>query len=183
MSLMVVDHPDGTEVFVDERFAVPPPKLAVVTTGPVQPMASVHDDQGHDVSELASARDNRFIDFAGRGEYQGITRRHFVELELPESAPRSGPLWLIAQGWVHPTDSSINVAISQGAHAAPEGLSLEVADATRPLRARPDGPRLPVRQRQNGAHRPFEDRCRTPPASRHQSRDLLGSPGLGHRPS
>jgi Tfp pilus assembly protein PilF len=129
MSLMVVDHPDGTEVFVDERFAVPPPKLAVVTTGPVQPMASVHDDQGHDVSELASARDNRFIDFAGRGEYQGITRRHFVELELPESAPRSGPLWLIAQGWVHPTDSSINVAISQGAHAAPEGLSLEVADA------------------------------------------------------
>jgi Tfp pilus assembly protein PilF len=137
MSLMVVDHPEGTEVFVDERFAVPPPKLAVVTTGPVQPMASVHDDQGHDVSELASARDNRFVDFAGRGEYQGITRRHFVELELPESAPRSGPLWLIAQGWVHPTDSSINVAISQGAHAAPEGLSLEVADAHgrfRPLR-------------------------------------------------
>ncbi len=129
MSLMVVDHPEGTEVFVDERFAVPPPKLAVVTTEPVQPMASVHDDQGHDVSELASARDNRFVDVAGRGEYQGITRRHFVELELPESAPRSGPLWLVAQGWVHPTDSSINVAISQGAHAAPEGLSLEVADA------------------------------------------------------
>jgi hypothetical protein len=128
MSLMVVDHPEGTEVFVDERFAVPPPQLAVVTT--VQPMASARDDQGHDVSELASARDNRFIDFAGRGEYQGITRRHFVELELPESAPRSGPLWLVAQGWVHPTDSSINVAISQGAHAAPEGLSLEAADAT-----------------------------------------------------
>ena len=129
MSLMVVDHPEGTEVFVDERFAVPPPKLAVVTTGPVQPMASVRDDQGHDVSELASSRDNRFLDFGGRGEYQGITRRHFVEIELPESAPESGPLWLIAQGWVHPTDSSINVAISQSAHAAPEGLSLEVADA------------------------------------------------------
>src|SRR6185436_19102618 len=45
MSLMVVDHPEGTEVFVDERFAVPPPKLAVVATGLVQPMASVHDDQ------------------------------------------------------------------------------------------------------------------------------------------
>jgi len=135
MSLMVVDHPEGTEVFVDERFAVPPPTLEVVATGPVQPMASVRDDQGHDVSELASARDSRFIDFAGRGEYQGITRRHFVELELPESTPRSGPLWLIAQGWVHPTDSSINVAISQGAHAAPEGLSLEVADARGRFRA------------------------------------------------
>jgi hypothetical protein len=39
-------------------------------------------------------------------------------------------LWLIAQGWVHPTDSSINVAVSHGAHPAPEGLSLQVADAS-----------------------------------------------------
>ncbi len=29
LSLLVVDHPAGTEVFVDERFAVPPPKLQV----------------------------------------------------------------------------------------------------------------------------------------------------------
>ena len=28
VSLLVVDHPAGTEVFVDERFAVPPPTLA-----------------------------------------------------------------------------------------------------------------------------------------------------------
>jgi hypothetical protein len=38
-------------------------------------------------------------------------------------------LWLVAKGWIHPTDSSINVAISQGTQAAPEGLSLHVADA------------------------------------------------------
>ncbi len=58
-----------------------------------------------------------------------MTRDHFVELELPEQAPRKGPLWLVAQGWVHPTDSSVNVAISQGAHAGPRGLSLQIADA------------------------------------------------------
>jgi hypothetical protein len=40
-----------------------------------------------------------------------------VEFELPEEAPRRGPLWLVAQGWVHPTDSSVNVAIGQGAAA------------------------------------------------------------------
>ena len=45
------------------------------------------------------------------------------------TAPRAGPLWLVAHGWIHPTDSSINVAIAQGTHAAPEGLSLHVADA------------------------------------------------------
>ena len=50
-------------------------------------------------------------------------------MELPDAAPRGGPLWLVARGWIHPTDSSINVAIGQGTHAAPEGLSLHVADA------------------------------------------------------
>ena len=129
VSLLVVDHPDDTEIFVDERFAVPAPKLQVVPTGPVQRFASVRDDNGGDVSDLAAARDSRYVDFAGRGPYQGITRAHFVEMELPDAAPRAGPLWLVAGGWIHPTDSSINVAIGQGTHAAPEGLSLHVADA------------------------------------------------------
>ncbi len=129
VSLLVVDHPDDTEIFVDERFAVPPPKLQVIPTGRSQAFASVRDDKGGDVSDLAGTRDSRYVDFAGRGSYQGITRAHFVEMELPDSAPRAGPLWLVASGWVHPTDSSINVAIGQGMHAGPEGLSLHVADA------------------------------------------------------
>jgi Tfp pilus assembly protein PilF len=128
-SLLVVDHPRGTEVFVDERFAVPPPKTAVIVTAPVQPLAAAHDDSGGDVGRIVSARDGRYLDFAGRGAYQGITRNHFVEIEIPESAPRTGPLWLVAQGWIHPTDSSINVALGQGAHARPRGLELQVADA------------------------------------------------------
>ena len=134
VSLLVVDHPAGTEVFVDERFAVPPPKLGVVATGPVQPFAAVRDDRGaRRVRAGAAAGRSAIVDFAGRGAYQGITRPHFVEMELPDAAPRTGPLWLVAQGWIHPTDSSINVAIGQGTHAAPEGLSLQVADARGPL--------------------------------------------------
>ena len=31
-------------------------------------------------------------------------------------------------GWIHPTDSSINVALGQGHHAPPHDLSLEVPD-------------------------------------------------------
>jgi hypothetical protein len=129
VSLLVVDHPTGTEVFIDERFAAPPPSLSPIVTGPVTVLASAQDDAGRDVSEVIRARDDRHLDFAGRGAFQGITRDHFVELTLPETAPRTGPLWLIAQGWVHPTDSSINVAIGQGRHAPPRGLSLHVADA------------------------------------------------------
>ncbi len=129
VSLAVVDHPEGTEVFVDERFAVPAPALAPIVTSPLQPFADVRDDTGRDVGAIVSARDDAHLDFAGRGAYQGITRQHHVELTLPEDAPRTGPLYLVGQGWVHPTDSSINVAISQGRHDAPRGLSLEVAGA------------------------------------------------------
>ena len=129
LSLLVVDHPEGTEVFVDERFAVPPPALAVHVTSPVREFAAARDDQRRDVSSLVRARDDRHLDFAGRGFYQGVTRPHYVELELPPDAPRAGRLLLVGQGWIHPTDSSVNVALSQGAHPAPTGLSLQVADA------------------------------------------------------
>ena len=127
-SLLVVDHPEGTEVFVDERFAVPPPAPAVTVTGPVQPVGAAVDDQGNDVAAVVRERDQEYLDFAGRGAYQGVTRDHFVEVEIPDAAPRTGPLWLVAQGWIHPTDSSINLALGQGTRARPRGLSLAVAD-------------------------------------------------------
>jgi hypothetical protein len=72
--------------------------------------------------------DEKYLDTFGRGSYQGVTRDHYVEIDLGEDAPVSGPLYLIAQGWMHPTDSSINVAISQGESVRARPLSLEVPD-------------------------------------------------------
>jgi tetratricopeptide (TPR) repeat protein len=128
LSLMVVDHPVGTDIFVDERFSVPPPPLAVRVVATPQQIASARDDQGTDVTGIMRARDEKYLDTFGRGQYQGVTRDHFVEIELGESAPPGGPLWLIAHGWMHPTDSSINVALGQGGHEHARGLSLEVPD-------------------------------------------------------
>ena len=50
-SLKVVDHPEGTEIFTDERFAVHAPPLKIFTVTKPQPFASATDDQGHDVRE------------------------------------------------------------------------------------------------------------------------------------
>ncbi|HEX8722736.1 MAG TPA: FG-GAP-like repeat-containing protein [Pyrinomonadaceae bacterium] len=126
--LAVVDHPAGTEVFVDERTAHDPPALKVYTTGEPRAFAGAWDDAGADVSGVVKSLDGRHLDTFGRGAYQGVTRDHFVELELGEDAPREGALWLVAHGWLHPTDASVNVAISQGSRPPPKGLSLEVAD-------------------------------------------------------
>jgi len=126
VSLMVVDHPPDTEVFVDERFAVPPPPLAIHQTSRPRPVARAWDDHGRDVTEIVRARDGRYLATFGLGRYQGVAQEHYVEIELGEEAPVRGPLWLIATGWIHPTDSSINVAIGQGHHPPPRGLQLEV---------------------------------------------------------
>ena len=49
-------------------------------------------------------------------------------MDLGEDAPKSGPLYLIAQGSIHDTESSVNVAITQGSRWRAHGLSLEVPD-------------------------------------------------------
>jgi Flp pilus assembly protein TadD len=128
LRLMAVDHPVGTEVFTDERFAVPPVHLAVTAVGEPQPIARAIDDNGHDVTETLRTLDGKYLDTFGRGQYQGVTRDHYVEIDLGDKAPSNGPLWLIAKGWLHPSDSSINIAMSQGAHEHPKPLSLEVPD-------------------------------------------------------
>jgi FG-GAP-like repeat/ASPIC and UnbV len=128
ISLLVVDHPVGADIYVDERFAVPPPQLAVYSTAPPRPVAGAWDDRGQEVTDLVRARDGRYLDSFGRGTYQGVTRDHYVDIDLGDDVPTSGALWLLASGWVHPTDSSINVAISQGRHTPPQGLRLEVPD-------------------------------------------------------
>ena len=129
-SLMVVDHPQGTEVFSDERFAVPPPPLKLYATNTPQPFASAKDDRGQDVSDVVRELDQKYLDTFGKGKYQGITRDHWVELEMPpQSGPQPAQLYLIGHGFLHPTDGSINVAYSQTSYPPPQGLSIEVHDA------------------------------------------------------
>jgi hypothetical protein len=79
------------------------------------------------VTAILRSVDGHYLDTFGRGQYQGVTRDHYVEIELPPTIP-AGPLWLLATGWLHPSDSSLNIAMGQGHHAAPRPLSLEIPD-------------------------------------------------------
>ncbi|HEV3142470.1 MAG TPA: FG-GAP-like repeat-containing protein, partial [Gemmataceae bacterium] len=128
VALIAVDHPPDTEIFVDERFALTPMKPEVHLTPKPKPVARAIDDNGNDVTEIVRAVDGVYLDTFGRGKFQGITRDHWVEMDLGDDAPKQGPLWLLATGWIHPTDSSINMSISQGRHEAPLPLVLEVPD-------------------------------------------------------
>jgi hypothetical protein len=75
-----------------------------------------------------SRQDGRHLDAFARGQYQGVAEDHFVEFELDDVSARADRSWIVAHGWVYPTDSSINVAIGQGGRVQPRGLSLEAQD-------------------------------------------------------
>jgi hypothetical protein len=93
-----------------------------------RPILAARDDLGADVTDVLSARDGRYLDTFGRGTHQGVTRDHYVEIDLGPDAPADAPLVLVARGWIHPTDSSINLALGQGKNAPPRPLSVEVPD-------------------------------------------------------
>ena len=128
LALMTVDHPAGTEIFVDERFVIPPAKLGITTVETPHNIARAIDDTGQDVTDLVSTLDGKAVSSFGRGQFQGVTRDHYLEVDLGDDAPKSGPLYLIAQGSIHDTESSVNVAITQGNRWRAHGLSVEVPD-------------------------------------------------------
>jgi len=128
LSLMVVDHPAGTAIFTDERFVIPPVKLAITATGTPHAIARATDDNGNVVTGILSTLDGNYLDNFGVGQYQGVTRDHYVEIDLGDNIPTTGPLYLIAKGWLHPSDSTVNIAMSQGHHERPKPLSLSVED-------------------------------------------------------
>ena len=135
IGLMPVDHPEGTEIFVDERFVVPPAKLGFTTVATPKPIKQAIDDNGNDVTSLLSARDGKALDNFGRGQFQGLTRDHYVEVDLGDDAPATGPLYLIAHGSIHDTESSVNVAITQGNRWRAKPMSVEVPDGNGGWRA------------------------------------------------
>jgi Tfp pilus assembly protein PilF len=128
LSLIVVDHPPGTEVFCDERFFLTPTKPRLYVTEAPKPVARAWDHEGKDVTDLVRNIDGKYLDHAGLGRYQGVTRDHWVEVDLGDEVPSGGPVYLLAHGWLQPTDSSINVALEQSSHPKPRPLALEVPD-------------------------------------------------------
>ncbi len=126
--LTVVDHPADTEMYVDERFFLTPTEPQLYLTKPPRPIARAVDQHGRDVTDLVRCIDGRYLNTFDLGKYQGVAADHYVEVDLGDDAPKTGPVYLLATGFIHPTNSSINAAIEQGKNEKPRGLVLEVPD-------------------------------------------------------
>jgi hypothetical protein len=126
VSLMAVDHPKGTEVFVDERFTLPAPEQKVYAMKQVQPVVSATDQDRKDVASIIEKQDGKYVNSFSLTQYQGVAKEHYLEVKVGNSKSPGGKQWLIASGWVYPTDTSINIALSQGDHPNLHGIRVEV---------------------------------------------------------
>jgi hypothetical protein len=130
LTLLAVDHPDSVDIFVDERF-VPPNvakgDLAINQVHHAYAPLSATDERGRDLLPLLRARDDDYAGGFVPGPYQGITKPHDLILDLGPRAS-DGNVKLFLEGWLFPTDASINAALAQGKSKI-EWPSLAVRDA------------------------------------------------------
>ena len=111
--LMVVDHPGTTEIYVPEQFSPPPfpgEKIFVINNR-ITPLSAI-DENGNDLLQLITAKDEKYIGGFNPGRFQGVTGLHELILD-PGKDAETDNLHLFMTGWIFPTDASINVAISQ----------------------------------------------------------------------
>jgi hypothetical protein len=113
VQLIAVDHPENIDVFVPEQFSPPPfPGDKQYQVAEKHAPASAKDSEGNDVLQFISQKDNNYLSDFTPGKYQGVTGMHDLILD-PGTVGKDNKLFLFLEGWIFPTDASINVAISQ----------------------------------------------------------------------
>lgn len=111
--LLAVDHPADVEIYSNEK--VGPPSISEFKLHPVRKRhipVSAHDQRGRDVLDRLAKRDEKYLRAFDKIIQQGLAEEHFIELDLGDlSDAQSATLFLT--GWIFPTDTSINVSLSQ----------------------------------------------------------------------
>ena len=128
VKLLAIDHPAGTQIFADERYTPPPfPEFKIYTAKEIHHPRTARDHRGNDVSDALKATDYRYAIEHEPGTFQGIADPHSIVLDLGE-IPDDLQLTLFLTGWIFPTDTSINVALSQNPSINPVFPYLQVRD-------------------------------------------------------
>jgi len=131
IELIAVDHPADVEVFSNEK--VGPAEIAEFQVHSArnlrQPVAA-RDQHGRDVLSQVQFRDGVFLRGFDRQLVPGLVDEHFLEIDLGQlDDPQQIRLFLT--GWIFPTDTSTNVALSRHPQlSGPRPPSIQVPDAT-----------------------------------------------------
>ena len=132
VKLLVVDHPDSLDVYVNEGFVPPAPgpaelRLYTVPRPRPHPPVAATDEQGADWLPALRARDDRYVTPLTLTRYQGIATLHDLILDFGDLSGLDS-VHLFLTGWIYPTDASINLALAQRGKAGVVFPYVEVKD-------------------------------------------------------
>jgi hypothetical protein len=123
--LYAVDHPDNVEFLLDEKFVPPPfPELKFYPLTNRHVPVSVSDGMNNYLNKVLN-KDHDYISNFKRTRFQGITEPHDLVVDLGEGVPTDN-LHLFLNGWIFPSDASINTAVSQSSEIAVTAPYLQV---------------------------------------------------------
>jgi hypothetical protein len=113
VSLWVVDHPADVEVASNLRI-IPGQSLGeeVLGSRELMPLAQALDGQGRDLTEQVAERDEVYAQAYSPGPYQGVAKDPWSLVMDLGSAP-AAPVRLHLEGWIFPSDASLNLAVAQ----------------------------------------------------------------------
>ena len=130
VKLIAVDHPAGTDIFVNEQYTPPPfAEFKVYGVKEKRHPKSAVNHRGEDVSDALKTFDYHYAVEHAPGPYQGVVEPHAIVLDLGD-ASNDAPVTLFLRGWIFPTDTSINVALFQNPGINPSFPSVSVKDET-----------------------------------------------------
>jgi len=130
VKLIAVDHPKDMDIYVDEQY-IPPPfaEFKIYGVSEKRHPISVLNHKGKDITAALKTPDYHYAIEHVPGPYQGVVEPHAIILDLGD-IPDNRPTTLYLNGWIFPTDTSINVAISQNPDINPSFPSVAVKDKT-----------------------------------------------------
>jgi tetratricopeptide (TPR) repeat protein len=135
--LWVIRHPATTAMYTNRRIPQGKEDISFFPARRRYQVCAARDDRGRDVLGALQLRDDLCVGGFERERYVGLAQWHWIELDMGDlSHARSAVLFLT--GWVWPTDTSANVAISRdrrfsGTRGMVGGIappSLQVPDGT-----------------------------------------------------
>lgn len=125
-ALIAVDHPEDIDVFVDEKFVLPPfPGRELYHVKNKHLPLTARDEKGNDLLSKITEYDFQYISNFSLGKYQGLAEDHELILDLGNKAIADS-VFLFMRGWTFPTDASINAAMTQAGKYKVHSPSLQV---------------------------------------------------------
>ena len=113
IKLVVLDHPDSVDVYINETFIPPPyPPFRIYSVAKKYLPLSAVDQVGNDLHNAVLFQDQDYTKHLTPASFQGITEFHDLTLDFG-NLTHADSIFLFLQGWLFPTDASINVNISQ----------------------------------------------------------------------